>query len=340
MRVDKAIGVAVAVLVVTAMGAYWTQPVAADQQDVKKDVVQIQRALDAVTVGGGPRLGVSIRDVEKDDVAKWKLAGQTGVVIEDVTKDSAAAKAGVKATDVVVQYDGENVRSARQFRRLVTETVAGRTVRMAVMRDGKRVDLDVSPTETSDPMVTVFGDENGLRQLIEPKLEALRERKLETLREPRLPFRMERPEAGERFEFRALPPWTPGTPVPPASPYRFYGEGGGAGPMVWQAERGRLGVTVLELEPDLASYFGVKDGVLVSTVTPDSPAAKAGIKAGDVITTVNDKPVTSADELIAQLREKDGDVTIGVTRDKKAIGLKATLAAPPKPRRPIKGIGA
>ena len=242
------------------MAAFWTQPVAADQQDVKKDVVQIQRALDAVTVGGGPRLGVSIRDIEKDDVAKWKLAGQIGVVIEDVTKDSAAAKAGVKATDVVVQYDGENVRSARQFRRLVTETVAGRTVRMAVMRDGKRVDLDVAPTETTDPMVTVFGDERGLRQLIEPKLEALRDRKLETLREPRLPFRMEHPGAGERFEFRTLPK-TPGTPVPPGGTYRFYAEGGGAEPMVWQAERGRLGVTVQEIEPDLASYFGVKDGV-------------------------------------------------------------------------------
>lgn len=315
MRVDKAIGAALAVLGVAAMAAFWTQPVAAGQQDVKKDTVQIQRALDAVTVGGGPRLGVSIRDVEKDDVAKLKLAGQTGVVIEDVTKDSAAAKAGVKATDVVVQYDGENVRSARQFRRLVTETVAGRTVKMAVMREGKRVDLELAPTESTDRLMTLFGDENGLRQRLE--------RNFGEMRQPMLPFKLERP----------------GAPAPPGGgAYRFYGEGPGT--MVWQAGRGRLGVTVQEIEPDLASYFGVTDGVLVSTVSPDSPAAKAGIKAGDVITTVNDKPVTSADELIAQLRERDGDVTIGVTRDKKAISLKATLEAPPKPRRLIKGIGA
>ena len=48
----------------------------------------------------------------KEDVAKLKLAGPNGVVVDEVTKESAAEKAGVKAGDVVVQFDGENVRSA------------------------------------------------------------------------------------------------------------------------------------------------------------------------------------------------------------------------------------
>ena len=94
---------------------------------------------------GGPRLGVQIRDIGKDELATLKLASLNGVAVVEVTKDSAAERAGVKANDVIVQFDGENVRSAQQLTRLVRETVAGRTVKMAVMRDGKRIEIDVTP---------------------------------------------------------------------------------------------------------------------------------------------------------------------------------------------------
>jgi S1-C subfamily serine protease len=97
--------------------------------------------------------------------------------------------------------------------------------------------------------------------------------------------------------------------------------------------RGRLGVTVQELTPELATYFGVKDGLLVSAVQGDTPAAKAGIKAGDVIATVNGKTVASSSELIKELADKDGEVTIGLTRDKKPLSLKATLEARKQPAR-------
>ena len=55
-----------------------------------------------------------------------------------------------------------------------------------------------------------------------------------------------------------------------------------------------LGVTVSPLTDQLASYFGVKQGVLVSAVTSDSPAAGAGVRAGDVITAVNGQTVSSS----------------------------------------------
>ena len=90
--------------------------------------------------------------------------------------------------------------------------------------------------------------------------------------------------------------------------------------------RGRLGVQVNELTPQLAEYFGVKDGgVLVSSVTGDSPADKAGVKAGDVITSLNGGRVRDGDDLIDQLREKEGEVTVGILRDKKESTVKATL---------------
>ncbi|MDQ7055139.1 MAG: PDZ domain-containing protein [Persephonella sp.] len=51
------------------------------------------------------------------------------------------------------------------------------------------------------------------------------------------------------------------------------------------------------LTPELAKHFGVKKGVLVSQVMKDGPAAKAGIKSGDIIVAVNDKPVSKISQL-------------------------------------------
>jgi len=294
-------------------------------------------------IGGGPRLGVEIRDLGKEDLAKLKLSTPNGVVVEVVTKESAAEKAGVKAGDVVVQFDGENVRSAAQMTRLVRETVAGRTVKMGVVRDGKRMDLDVAPAEAEN-VFDVHVDREGLRAEIE--------KQLKTVPEGRQQFRMERrtPAPGGTFTWEERVP-APGPPAPPAPPagaprwqqrtpmpipegdvMQFFGEGG-AGNFVFSAGRGRLGVNVQDLTPELAAYFGVKDGLLVNSVQADTPASKAGIKAGDVIGTVNGKAVTTPDELIKELADKEGDVTIGATRDKKALSLKATLEPRKAPAR-------
>src|SRR5437667_10734509 len=76
--------------------------------------------------GRGVEIGVSVRDVDASDHARG------GVVIEEVRPDSPAARAGLKSSDVVVEFDGEPVRSARQFTRLVQETPPGRAVKMTV----------------------------------------------------------------------------------------------------------------------------------------------------------------------------------------------------------------
>ena len=108
------------------------------------------------------------------------------------------------------------------------------------------------------------------------------------------------------------------------------------------ASRGRLGVQVETLCDQLAEYFGVKGGgVLVSTVTADSPAQKAGLKAGDVITAVNGTAVRDAGELVEELREAGdgGEVRLDIVRDKKTYdGDRHARApgagAPRTPRQP------
>jgi membrane-associated protease RseP (regulator of RpoE activity) len=288
----------------------------------------------AAAIGGGPRLGIRIRDLGKEDLAKFKVPSQNGVAVEEVMKESAAEKAGVKAGDVVVQFDGENVRSAAQLTRLVRETAAGRTVKMGVIRDGKRMDLDVAPAEADDVFNLAIAEEKL------PNLEPLPERGGVYRFDRRTPapggtlnWEERMPAPGQTPPPRGAFRWRQGVPLPmpEGDTLQFFGDG--ASNLLYSPGRGRLGVTVQELTPDLAAYFGVKDGLLVSAVQGDTPAAKAGIRAGDVIGSVNGKTVLSPAELIKELADKDGEVTIGLTRDKKPLSLKATLEPRKAPAR-------
>lgn len=98
--------------------------------------------------------------------------------------------------------------------------------------------------------------------------------------------------------------------------------------MVWN-NRPRLGVQVQELSKDLAPYFKVeeKSGVLVLSVSKNSPAEKAGLKAGDVITRAGDEKITDADDLITALRDyEEGDkVSIEYVRQGKNATVQAEL---------------
>jgi serine protease Do len=82
-------------------------------------------------------------------------------------------------------------------------------------------------------------------------------------------------------------------------------------------------------EDQLAEFFGVKDGVLVKAVTPNSAADKAGLKAGDVIVKIDDSRVTSSREITSVLRSMRGKTSINVTvvRSKKEVTLPVTLEA-------------
>ena len=110
---------------------------------------------------------------------------------------------------------------------------------------------------------------------------------------------------------------------------------GPGGLLAWS--RGpRLGVMTDEIDGQLAEYFGVKQGqgVLVKEVMEGSAAAKAGLKAGDVIIRLNDKAVNGVGDLREGLNEAESkDVTLTIIRDRREQTLKVTLDEP-QPRRP------
>ena len=100
-----------------------------------------------VLEGRGGEIGVRVSDAKSG-----------GVEVTSVQPDSAAARAGLKAGDVILQFDGERVRSSRQFVRLVQETPPGRTVSATVSRDGRRQDLQIATPESRSSAMVIDGD--------------------------------------------------------------------------------------------------------------------------------------------------------------------------------------
>ena len=101
-------------------------------------------------------------------------------------------------------------------------------------------------------------------------------------------------------------------------------------------ERGFIGVQVQNLNADLAEAFGIKNnkGAIVNSVMPDSPAEESGLQPGDIITSINSKPVKSA----ADVRNHIGLLPVGeeVMFDVLRGGNKKTLKTTVSARNEIK----
>jgi serine protease Do len=219
--------------------------------------------------GPGSSIGVTVRD----------QTGEAGVLIESVREGTPATRAGLQKGDIVVEFDGEPARSARQFTRLVRETAPGRAVKMTVVREGSKRTLDITPEPRDSITLQQFPRITG-----------------DVLRAWPRDF---------NFNFDQRDFWNEG----------FFGSSR------------RLGMSVVPLSDQLATYFGVKEGVLVSEVSTGTPAATAGIQAGDVITAVNGRSVLSSADLLREVRNADAGSTLDLrlTRNRKEMSVKVTL---------------
>ena len=293
MRVSKMAAWTAALTVTAGAGLAMAPRVGA--QAVK---VRTQSADRVQLFTGGSRIGVSIQDLEQGEGAAAKNAGN-GVLVESVAEDSPAQKAGMLKGDIIVEFDGERVRSARQLTRLVQETPSGRSVQVAVLRGGQRTTMAVTPSQG----------------------ERFRFEDLEDLA-----------EWGRNLRYR-IAPAPPAPPAPPARPSRPSRPAPPPPPPGWDFDgffggsTSRLGLTVQSLSPQLREYFGVKQGVLVASVRDDSVAAKAGLKPGDVITSVDGGDVEEPSDVRRRLQDvNDGqEFTIAVSRDRKALTLKGKM---------------
>jgi S1-C subfamily serine protease len=140
-----------------------------------------------------------------------------------------------------------------------------------------------------------------------------------------------RPEESEESEA----PEAPGTRIKGDGDYEFFFDRDMPGFAMLTGGRGRLGVRVQDLNPDLGSYFGLSDGkgVLVVEVLKDTPAEKAGLKAGDVITRAGDRKVEDSDDLVSALRDADKKVTLTVMRKNASRTIESELRDSPQVMR-------
>jgi serine protease Do len=235
----------------------------------------------------GGYLGVQTAEVTKENFAKYGLREVRGVAIEKIIEGSPAEKAGLQNGDVIVKLNGEEVTSTRKLTRLLGEVSPDHQVKVTVVRGGE--EREVVATAGKRPMPK-FEDGNF------------------TWNAPDFPqggFPLPRPERLPRIE--TLPP---GAPEP-----MLFGFGSGR----------RMGISVSPLTKQLSDHFGVANGVLINEVRPDSPAAKSGLKAGDIIVEIDGKEVkTDRDVIHAVTEKKEGDVTLTIVRDRNRQTIRVT----------------
>ncbi len=126
-------------------------------------------------------------------------------------------------------------------------------------------------------------------------------------------------ELGKRPEMMAMVPPIPMPPLDIDVPS-----------MVVLQRSSRNGVLVEDISPQLADFFGVKNGggVLVRSVDRGSAGDAAGLKAGDVIVKVANQPITCSSDWRRLMHGQQGNVQLGVIRDKREQGL--TIKLPEK----------
>ena len=286
-------------LAVTALGALVLVTATARCGSAQEKVVVEEKSGNAAPFivrsggfGGGSYLGVYISDVDADDVSQLGLKQERGARIEDVSDDGPAQKAGLQKDDVVVGWNGSQVESTAQLRRLVTETPADRVVELEVIRDGKKRDVKVT-IAARESMVQSFSFRGPGPEQMEGLVERLR-------------------SSGERMRLHA--------PEFSGSVFAFMGGG-------------RLGVGIQSVGDQLGEYFGLdgRNGVLVTSVEEDSPADKAGLKAGDIILSVGGEPVDGTGELALAVREADqGPIAVAILRDRKERTVTVELPGAPE----------
>jgi serine protease Do len=303
-----AAGIAVLAPALMALPQQSTQSTAPLTQD--KDEVKVLRQelgdepgrrtiLISTDEEGGPSfLGIEAREVTSENVKQFKLQAERGVVVGRVAPDSPASKAGLKETDVITEVDGQRVEGATQFRRMIREIPAGRTVQLTVWRDGRAQNLSAKLDQAEELHRVLSGTLPGSFAFRMPDVEV-----------PEMPELHEAPEG-------------------PDGPIVALGDGG---ELVIPSLHPRLGIDAEDLSGQLGNFFGAPDGegVLVRSVSAGSAAEKGGLKAGDVITKFDGERIRSLGELREKLAAKSDTATLTVTRNKSEMTLSVALPAAP-----------
>jgi serine protease Do len=255
--------------------------------------------------GEGGYIGVQTREITKENFAKFGLRDVRGVAVEKVMEKSPAEAAGIQAGDVIVKFNGEEVTSARKLTRLIGEVDPDHQARLTVVRGGSERDITVTVGKRPMPEFA-----NGNFEFNMPDFQG---------QWKDFPDLKNIPDLKNMPDFKNLP----------KGEFKAFElpNGNGQG-FVWSSGQGRqIGVGIVPLSKQLAEHFRVDGGAMIDEVRENSPAAKAGLRAGDIIVEANGTAVKNQFDLIRIINEKkDGDVQLTIVRD----GNRQTITVTPE----------
>ena len=232
-------------------------------------------------------LGIDVRDVSEG----------RGAEIIKVDHDGPAGKMGLREHDVVLQMNGVVIEGEEPIRRMLRDTAPGRAVVLVISRDGRQI--------------TVSGQ---MADQVEVEREAWERHFAPGSVAGSVPPGPQAPATGLPAGESSLAPAANGGSAPvPQSRYSkgFLG--------TFLPNPTYTGVLLEVMGPQLAAFFAVPGGtgLLVHSVDPNSPAAMAGIRAGDIVTKANYQAVASPGQWTRVIRDSKGrPVTVTVMRDR------------------------
>ena len=253
----------------------------------------------ALAEDGQGYLGVSLQDITPSMAKALQLGDRQGVLVNEVMDDSPAKEAGLEDGDVILRFAGRAIEDNGDLTKSVRKTGPGEKVEVVVLRDGKEKTFEVTIGEHEG---STWFQMDGK----ELDLDALKNFHMSSGDDEDVVIQLD--EDGKKV-------WTTrGFP--------------------FAENRGFLGINMEDLSPQLGEYFGVKDGegVLLTEVVADSPAEKAGLKAGDVILKVGDETITSTSDLHEAMAETEPgqELAVAVKRQGKDQSFKVTLGEAPE----------
>jgi serine protease Do len=238
----------------------------------------------------------TVKSITSEIKEKGKVErGWLGVSIEEneegkveivaIEKESPAELAKLKERDIILEIEGKKVTSTKMLAKEIRNRKPGKTITMKIQRDEKEVDVKVKLGEYSEKDVRLELESKFPRLFVPPK-------------PPEPPVAPRLPE--------------PTKPPQPPEPKIF----------TWGLEhRKYIGIYLNEINRELSEYFGMKEGrgLLVTKITKDSPAEKAGLEVGDVIIKADGIRTERARDLteVIQDKEKGEKIKLELLRNKK-----------------------
>lgn len=257
-----------------------------------------------------------------------------GALINNVSDGSPADRAGLRTGDIIIGINSESVTGSNELRRVVRGLGDGEQATVRFIRDGSPRSFSVRLDGIDENGVS--GDEFDWRSGDEMPAPPVAPRAPRAPRAPKAPSEPrtywfhEDNDGHVRESLKGLDRLKDLEGLKGLEGLEGFEGMDGGDLMTRTLGRGRLGVQIEDLDDDLAEALGVESGrgALVRSVVNDSPAKRAGIRGGDIITRINNQSIDDSEDLMTAVRGlNEGPARITVIRRGASQTLTANLAA-------------